>query len=79
MKDYPVDKKVTGKIIEIRSNGAVLDLGEGMQGTIKKDKIPPTMTLKTGDSIDAVVSNVDTKRRRLELTPVLKEKPLTYR
>ena len=37
------------------------------------------MSFKPGDSIDAVVSDVDIKRRRVLLTPVLKEQPLTYR
>ena len=79
IKEFPVDKKVTGKVLEVRPHGAVVDLGSGLQGSIKKDKIPPTMSLKIGDSIEMTVSNVDAKRRRIELTPVLKEKPLTYR
>lgn len=79
VKDFPVDKKITGTIREVRPHGTVVDLGNGLQGSIKKDKIPPTMSFKVGDSIEMIVSSVDTKRRRIELTPVLKEKPLTYR
>ena len=79
VKDFPIDKKITGTIREVRLHGAVVDLGNGLQGAIKKNKIPPTMSLKVGDNIEMIVSSVDIKRRRIELTPVLKEKPLTYR
>ena len=79
MKNYPVDKKVTGKVREMRPIGISVDIGDGIEALIKKEKIPPTMSLAVGDSIDAVVSDVDVKRRRVILTPILKEKPLTYR
>lgn len=79
MKNYTVDKKITGKIKGIISSGAAVDIGDEIDAFIKKEKIPPTMKLKTGDSIDAVVSDVDVRKRRILLTPVLKEKPLTYR
>lgn len=78
-KQYSVDRKVKGIITKINSLGMMLDLGNGVEGLIKKDKIPPTSKYSTGDELEAVVSEVDAKRHRVILTPVLKEKPMGYR
>jgi small subunit ribosomal protein S1 len=78
VEEYPVDKKVKGVIKQLNSVGIVLDLGE-IEGIIKKDKIPPSVKYATGDSIEAVVSEIDVKRHRIILVPVLKEKPIGYR
>ena len=45
MKDYPVDKKVTGKIKEIKSQGIIVDLGDNLEALIKKEKVPPQCPL----------------------------------
>lgn len=76
---FTPDKKVKGVVTQINSLGMMLDLGNGIEGLIKKDKIPPTSKYSTGDEVEAVVSDVDTKRHRVILTPVLKEKPMGYR
>ncbi|MBI4097410.1 MAG: 30S ribosomal protein S1 [Candidatus Levybacteria bacterium] len=73
------DKKVSGIIKQIGSIGMVIDLGEGIEGLIKKEKVPPSSTYSTGDQIEAMVSEVDVRRHRVILTPVLKEKPIGYR
>ncbi len=73
------DKKVKGRVTQINSLGLILDLGNNIEGLIKKDKIPPTSKYATGDEVEAVVSDVDAKRHRVILTPVLKEKPMGYR
>ena len=79
IKNYPIDKRISVTVKKIGPVGASVDIGEQIEGMIKKEKIPPTMNLKTGDVIEAIVSDVDIKKRRIMLTPVLKEKPLTYR
>lgn len=76
---FTPDKKVKGRVTQINSLGMMLDLGNGIEGLIKKDKIPPTFKYSTGDEVEAVVSDVDAKRHRVILTPVLKEKPMGYR
>jgi ribosomal protein S1 len=78
-KQYSADKKVRGIVKQISSLGITLDLGEGIDGLIKKDKIPPSTSYATGDELDGIVSEVDIKRHRVILTPVLKEKPIGYR
>ncbi len=79
VKAFTVDKKVKASILKISSLGISLDLGNEVEGLIKKDKVPPSSTYKTGDEIEATVSEVDVKRHRVILTPVLKEKPMGYR
>jgi len=78
-KKYTVDQKVTGAVAKIVSIGVILTIKEGVEGLIRKEKIPPTVSYKVGDSITATVSEIDSKRHRLILIPVLKEKPIGYR
>lgn len=79
IKDYPIDKKITVTVDRISAVGVNVDIEGGIDALIKKEKIPPGMSLKVGDSVEAVISDIDAKKRRILLTPVLKEKPLTYR
>lgn len=76
---FTIDKKVKAKISKINSLGITLELDGGIEGLIKKEKVPPTSKYATGDEIEATVSEVDNKRHRVILTPVLKEKPIGYR
>lgn len=78
-REFSIDKKVNAKIIKINSLGLTLDLGENIEGLIKKEKIPPSTKYATGDEVEAVVAEVDVKRHRVVLVPVLKEKPIGYR
>ncbi|MEK9207144.1 MAG: S1 RNA-binding domain-containing protein, partial [Patescibacteria group bacterium] len=78
-KHFNVDKKVVGTISKISSLGATIDLGDGIEGLIKKEKLPPTSSFAVGDEIEATVSETDTRRHRIILAPVLKEKPIGYR
>ena len=80
MKEFPVDKKVTAAVKEVTDQGILLDLGvENIEGMIKIDKVPPGTIYKEGQQVTAVVSQIDTKKRRILLVPVLKEKPIGYR
>lgn len=78
LKEFVSDTKVKGVITKIMGNGIMVDLGQGIEGFIKKEKIPPTVTYSQGQSIDASVMEVD-KNQRVILSPILKEKPIGYR
>ena len=75
---FEVDKKVKGEVKQLSSIGVIVDLGE-VEGLIKKDKIPPSSKYSVGESIEAIVSEIDLKRHRIILLPALKEKPMGYR
>jgi ribosomal protein S1 len=82
LKQYKVDQKVTGTVSKITESGLVVDLGEEgqeVEGFVRKEKIPPTVKYDVGQKITVTVSQVDAKKHRVYLTPVLLEKPLTYR
>lgn len=83
-KQYTVDKKVKGTVTRVLTTGVALsiidaDVKEGIEGFIRKEKIPPTVTYEAGSTVDATVLEVDKRRHRLILVPVLKEKPIGYR
>jgi small subunit ribosomal protein S1 len=77
-KEFNIDSKVKGTIKQINSQGLIIDLGN-IEGLVKKDKLPPNSKYTTGDQIELTVSEIDAKRHRVVLTPVLKEKPMGYR
>lgn len=82
-KEFPLEKKVTGEVKEISDQGIVLDLGQmkgkNVEGLIRKDKISPNSTYVVGQEVIATVVQIDPRKRKILLTPVLKEKPLMYR
>ncbi|MBI3985087.1 MAG: 30S ribosomal protein S1 [Candidatus Levybacteria bacterium] len=78
LKEFTTDKKVTGIVGKVLSSGVIVDLGQGIQGFIKKEKIPPTMSFSQGEVLEATVLEVD-RNQRVVLAPVLKEKPIGYR
>lgn len=78
MQKYTIDTKVKGTITEISDQGITVAL-ENTQGFIKKEKLPPTITYTVGDTLSATVAEIDKRKRRILLTPVLREKPIGYR
>lgn len=82
-QNYPVDKKVSGEVAAITDLGVEVLLPEvdGIkgEGLIRKDKISPTTKYEVGQSIQATVIGSDIRKRKILLTPILKEKPLMYR
>ncbi|MBI2613445.1 MAG: 30S ribosomal protein S1 [Candidatus Levybacteria bacterium] len=77
--EFTIDKKLKATIIKVISTGVILDLGDNVNGFIKKEKIPVKITYKDGQEIDVTVSSVDKKRHRVEVSPVLTAKPIGYR
>jgi small subunit ribosomal protein S1 len=78
VKAFPVDKKVTATVTDVTDQGVIVDLGTA-EGMIKKDKVPPGITYAAGQIITATVAQIDTRKRKILLVPVLKEKPIGYR
>jgi ribosomal protein S1 len=79
LKSYAVDQRVSGSVTKVLSNGVLVNVREGIEGFIKKDKIPANISYNDGSPVNATVVEVDTRRHRLILVPVLTEKPLMYR
>ncbi len=79
LKSYTADQKVTGSVSKVLSSGVLVNLEKGIEGFIKKEKIPPTVSYSEGSQVTATVVEVDGKRHRVVLVPVLTEKPIGYR
>ncbi|MDE2589580.1 MAG: S1 RNA-binding domain-containing protein, partial [Patescibacteria group bacterium] len=80
LKQFVSDQKVTGSVEKVTEQGVVFDLGvEGVEGFVRKEKIPPTTKYEDGQKVNLTVTEVDAKKHRVYLTPVLLEKPLMYR
>lgn len=79
IESYPVDKKVSAQIVKIDENGLHLLLDGEVEGLIRKDKVPPASSYQEGQNITATVYEIDKRRRKIYLVPVLLEKPLMYR
>ena len=66
----PKNSVVKGKVIEVDARGAVVDLGDGVTGTLRaselaRGRVEDARTIiKIGDEIEAKFTNVDRKNRR---------------
>lgn len=91
---YPLETKVKGTVtrledgnvyvtIEDSSTGSLHSGGQAGQGAIegiiRKEKVPPGTTYEKGQSVNVTISEIDTRRHRILLSPVLLEKPIGYR
>lgn len=71
---FPVGTKIAGKIRNITSYGAFVELEEGIDGLIHISDISwtkkinhPSEYLKKGDKVDAIVLSVDQKNKKISL------------
>ncbi len=76
---FPVDKKLTGSVSKIDEMGVHVALPADLTGIIRKEQVPPTVSFKEGQRVEVVVAEIDTRRHRIYLAPVLLEKPIGYR
>lgn len=80
IKKYNLEKVLTLVVKEISEEGLLIDLNdEVLEGFIRRDKIPVGKSYKLGEKIKVMVSEIDTRKRRLYLAPVLLDKPLMYK
>lgn len=82
-KQFTIDEKVLGKVARVSSYGVHVTIhlpGDGeTEAVIRKEKVPPNMQFEVGSEVSAVVAEIDQRRRKIFLVPVLKEKPIGYR
>ena len=73
-KKYPVESRVTGKVVNITNYGAFIELEEGVEGLIHISEMSwtkkvkhPSQLLSIGDVVEAVVLDMDIPRKRISL------------
>lgn len=78
-KKYPVDSKMSGKVMRLTSFGALVQIEPGIEGLVHISKIPPELIINEGDKIDVYIESIDKKTRRISLGLVLSQKPIGYK
>jgi len=73
-KQYPLQTKVTGKVVNITNYGAFIELEEGVEGLIHISEMSwtkkikhPSQVISIGDLVEAVVLDMDINRKRISL------------
>jgi small subunit ribosomal protein S1 len=71
---YPVDAKITGKVVGLTDYGAFVELEKGVEGLIHVSEMSwakklshPSKVVQVGETVEAMVLNVDPARRRISL------------
>lgn len=71
---YPVNARISGKIVSITDYGAFIELEEGIEGLIHVSEMSwskrvkhPSKMVNIGDAVEAVVLDIDTSSRRISL------------
>lgn len=78
-KKFATDQQVKGQVSRISRTGVFVLLKEGEMGIIPQNKISIGKTFKEGDKVTCSIESVDVQKRRINLVPVLKEKPIGYK
>ncbi len=71
---YPINTKVSGKVVSLADYGAFIEIAEGIEGLIHVSEMSwtrkirhPSQMLKVGDVVEAVVLNIDSVNKRISL------------
>jgi len=79
LAENPKNSVVKGTVIEVDARGAVVDLGDGVTGSLRaselaSDRVEDARTMiKIGDEVEAKFTNVDRKSRSVTLSIKAKE------
>jgi len=71
---YPLGEKVEGKVVNLTDYGAFVEIEEGVEGLIHISEMSwtkkikhPSQAVSIGESVEAVVLNLDTESKRVSL------------
>ncbi len=71
---YPIDSKITGNVMGLTDYGAFVELEKGVEGLIHVSEMSwakklshPSKVVQVGETVEAMVLNVDPARRRISL------------
>jgi small subunit ribosomal protein S1 len=71
---YPIDSRVTGRVVSLTDYGAFVELEEGIEGLIHVSEMSwtrkirhPSKVVSVGEEIDAVVLDIKPESRRISL------------
>ncbi len=71
---YPVETKVSGKVVSLTDYGAFVELEEGVEGLIHVSEMSwvkrvkhPSKLVSVGDTVDVIILDIDVSNRRISL------------
>jgi len=79
LAEHPKNSVVTGKVTEVDARGAIIDLGDGIEGSLRASEMArgrvedARLLIKVGEEIEAKFTNVDRKNRSISLSIKAKE------
>ncbi|NOR35135.1 MAG: 30S ribosomal protein S1 [Woeseiaceae bacterium] len=79
LAEHPKNTIVTGKVTEVDARGATIDLGEGVEGSLRASEMArgrvedARLMIKVGEEVEAKFTNVDRKNRTIALSIKAKE------
>src|SRR5210317_1725554 len=79
LAEHPKNSIVTGTVTEVDARGAMVDLGDGVIGSLRASELArgrvedARMVLKVGEEVEAKFTNVDRKNRSVALSIKAKE------
>ncbi len=72
---YPIGTEVTGKVVSLTNYGAFIEIEEGVEGLIHVSEMSwtkkirqPSSVVSMGDSITAIIKELDTEQKRISLS-----------
>lgn len=78
-KLYDQEKLVKGKVVKLTNFGIFVRMDEGIEGLIHVSKIPPGQNFQIGEEVECLIEAIDAQKRKISLSPLLKEKPVGYK
>ena len=73
-ENYPIGEKIAGRVVSLTDYGAFVEVEQGVEGLIHVSEMSwtrkirhPSQILSVGDTVDAVVLNMDVSRKRISL------------
>lgn len=76
---YAAGTTFTGKVTRIEAFGVFVNVEKGVDGLIHSTKLDPSKELKVGDEVTVNVENVVPEQRRMSLSIVQTDLPITYK
>jgi small subunit ribosomal protein S1 len=79
LAEHPKNSIVKGKVTEVDARGAIIDLGDGIEGSLRASEMArgrvedARLLIKVGEEVEAKFTNVDRKNRSISLSIKAKE------
>lgn len=76
---YKVEQIIKAVVKEVRPRGITLQVEPGIMAFITSSKVPTGTTYEVNDEVEAEIVDFDSRKRLINLSPVLKTKVIGYR